>query len=268
MTRIIAAVAVCAAVLLGLGYGCGARVEVAKDKLVQKIDSMLGSMDVQRKQIEIGVRGLKAGIDTLRKAKIKAQVCGDQITRQAKPVEEKIASTDAALKTLRGHLEANKPVEIAGKPYSPEQLKDLAGRVLMARKACSVQLAGFRDSQARLGKVVVTLDGKQQEAEKRLADIESEIALIDSSRISLSAMKRAAEAMGGVDEGMAKNLDGLQEKVANLHADVEAELRSEDANWTTSATKEIDSVETMVAKLQTSTNTISEIDKVLASTKR
>lgn len=268
MTRILVAVVVCVVLVVSVIHGCGARVEVAKDMVLKKIDSLLGSMDVARKQVEVGVTGLKEGIATLRKAKIKAQVCGDQIQRQAKPVEEKVASIDAALKTLHGHLEANKPVEIAGRKYTPDELKDLASRVLAARKVCAVQLAGFQESQSRIGKVVATLEAKQQEAEKRLGDIESEVALIDSSRIALTAMKKSAEAMGSVDEGLAKNLDQLQEKVANLHGDVEAELRAEDSHWATTATKEVDSIEAIVAKLQTSTSTVHEIDKVLTSSKR
>ena len=130
----------------GCGLWCSARRprawlrgqgEVAKDRLKEKIDSLLGSMDVKRKEIEIGVNGLKEGINGLRKAKIKAQVCADQIQRQAMPQEEKLASMDTALKTLRVHLEAAKPVEIAGKTYSPQELKDLASRVLTARKAAA-----------------------------------------------------------------------------------------------------------------------------------
>jgi phage shock protein A len=268
MTKIIAAVVTCVVLVVAFTHGCGARVEVAKDKFLKRIDSMLGSLDVQRKQIEIGVTGLKEGIDTLRRAKIKAQVCGDQIQRQAKPVEEKAARMDSALKTLRAHLEANKPVEIAGTKYSPEQLKDLAGRVLAERKACEVQLDGFQQSQSRLTKVIATLEGKLREAEKRLADIESEVALIDSNRIALTAMKRSAEAMGGVDEGLTKNLDQLQDKVANLHADVEAELRAEDERWGDTATKEVDSVESFVAKLQTSGDMTSEIDHLNSGSKR
>ena len=65
MTRIAVVVVVCGALLVGLVHGCGARVEVAKDKAMQRIDSLLGSMDVKRKEIELSVTGLKEGIDGL-----------------------------------------------------------------------------------------------------------------------------------------------------------------------------------------------------------
>ena len=147
MSRIVVAVLVCVALIVACIYGCGARGEVAKDKIQAKIDSLLGSMNVKRKQIEINVADLKEGINGLRKAKIKAQVSNDQIQRQAKPQEEKLANMNTALKTLKVHLQTGKAVEIAGKTYSPAELKDMAERVMEARKACAGQLAGLHESR-------------------------------------------------------------------------------------------------------------------------
>ena len=158
----------CGVLVTALLYGCGARVEVAKDKVKAKIDSLLGTMDVKRKEVALGIEGLKEGIDGLRRAKIKAQVSSEQLGRQAFPQEEKLASMNSALKTLRGHLEAAKPVEIAGKSYSPAELKELADRVLTARKACAGQVEALRESQGRLQKVVSTLETKQQDVQNRL----------------------------------------------------------------------------------------------------
>ena len=264
MTRIAVVVVVCGALLIGLAHGCGARLEVAKDKIGAKIDSMLGSMDVKRKEIELSVSGLKDGIDGLRRAKIKAQVSGDQIQRQAKPQEERLASMDSALKTLRGHLEVGKPVEIAGKTYSPAELNELADRVIQARKASAGQLDGLHEAQGRLQKVATTLERKQQEVQNRLTEIEGQVAIIDSNRIALMAMQRSAEVMGESDGSLAKSLDHLQDKVNNLFADVEVELRTEDERWgATAATKEIDTVEGMVAGLQKPQDRIAEIDRLV-----
>ena len=44
-----------------LAVGCGARAEVAKDKVLAKIDSILGTMEVKRKEIDISVRALNEG---------------------------------------------------------------------------------------------------------------------------------------------------------------------------------------------------------------
>lgn len=256
-------IGVCGVLIVALAYGCGARGEVAKDKLKAKIDAVLGTMDVKRKEIELGVAGLKEGIDGLRRAKIRAQVSGDQIARQAQPQEERLAGMDSALKVLRGHLAANKPVEIAGTTYSPSQLKEMADRVLSAHKVCGSQLDAFRQAKDRLTKVVGTLERKQADAQTRLADIEGQLAVIDSNRIALTAMQRSAEAMGENDGSLAKGLDGLRAKVNDLFADVEVELRVEDDKWAATASKEIDSVDAVVSKLQTPRDTLADIDKIL-----
>ena len=265
MNRIVA-VLVCVALVMACVFGCGARMEVAKDKIQAKIDSILGTLDVKRKEIEISVANLKEGIAGLRKAKIKAQVSDDQIHRQAKPQEEKLATMDVALKVLRGHLASGKAAEIAGKTYTAQEVQDMADRVMEARKACATQLAGLHESQGRLQKVAATLERKQHDTEGRLASIEGQLAVIDSNRIALTAMQQSAAVLGECDGTLAKSLDKLQDKVNSLHADVEVDLRCEDEKWaeTEAATKEIDSVDATVARLQGSRDTVSEIDKILA----
>ena len=265
MSRIVIAITVWGALAVACVYGRGARIEVAKDKIQAKIDSILGSMDVKRKEIEISVANLKDGINGLRKAKIKAQVSDDQIHRQAKPQEEKLANMDAALETIKGHLQTGKVVEIAGKTYNPAELKDMAERVMEARKACAGQLAGLHESEARLQKVASTLERRQHDTEARLATIEGQLAVIDSNRIALTAMQQSSAVLGESDTTLAKSLDKVQDKVNSLHVDVEVDLRCEDEKWaeTEAATKEIDSVDATVNRLHGSHDTVAEIDKIL-----
>ena len=59
-------IVLCGALTTVLAFGCEARMEVAKDKVKEKIDSLLGSMDVKRKEIEISVNGMKEGIRRIR----------------------------------------------------------------------------------------------------------------------------------------------------------------------------------------------------------
>jgi chromosome segregation ATPase len=247
---------------LALAPGCGSRCEVAKDKALKQIDALLGTIEVKRKEVEVGIDGLKQGLNGLRKAKIKAQVSRDQIQRQATPLEERLAGIDRALTTLRGHLEAESSVEIAGKTYSAQDVKDLAARVLQARQTCAVQLDGFRSARARLDKVVTTLEHKQREVEGRLASIESQVATIDANRNALEAMRRSAEALGNNDTSLKRGLDHLQAKVNDLYAEVEGELRYEDERWEETA-KEIDSVEGVVARFQEPRDVVGEIDRIL-----
>jgi len=258
-------IVLCGALASALALGCEARLEVAKEKVMNKIDSILGGMDVKRKEIEISVNGMKEGINNLRKAKIRVQVSNEQIQREAKPLEERLVNTDSALKALRGHLEASEPVEIAGKTYSQEELKDLADRILRARKVCVGQLDGFHSAETRLEKVASTLERKQQDLQQHLSDIEGQLVVLDSNRVALEAMQKSADAMGENDRSLAQSLDHLQKKVNALYVDIEVGLRIEDAKWAEDlATTEIDATQSLVAKIQNPHDTITEIDQILA----
>jgi chromosome segregation ATPase len=250
-------VAICLASAVFGTAGCEARTEVAKEKALEKIDSLLGSMDVKRKEIELSVGALKEGLAGLRRAKITAQVKLEQIDRKARSVEERLSTIDDTLKTLRGHLKSGTAVEIAGRPYSQDELKLMATQVIAERKGAADQLTVLRESQARLKKVVVTLERKQQEYEQKLSAIDNRIAVIDASRSALTAMKEAGEAMDGGDQGLARNVEKLEEKVDDLYAEVETELVVEDAKWDDSA------MDKFIADLQKPTDTIEAIDKVL-----
>jgi chromosome segregation ATPase len=236
--------------VLLLTAGCEARTQVAKEKALEKIDSLLGSTDVKRKEIEISVGALRDGLAGLGKAKITAQVKLEQIDRKARPVEDRLATIDDTLKTLRDHLNSGKAVEIAGRTYSQDELEVMAQQVIAERKGAAEQLTVLRDSQARLKKVVATLERKQQDYEQKLWAVENRVAVIDASRAALEAMKEAGMALEG-DEG----LERLEEKVGDLYAEVETELVFEDAKWDT---------DTFILNLQKPTDTIECINKVLA----
>ena len=260
---------VCGVLASALVLGCGARLEVAKDKVREKIDSLLGSMDVKRKEIEISVAGLREGINGLRRAKIKAQVGGDQIGRQAKPQEERLAAMDGALKTLEGHLETGKAVEIAGKTYSPAELKEPDGTGHSVKEG----MCGASGGVPRIPRTVA--EGRRHPGTEAAGGPEA----VDRDRGPACGDRQQpdgphghAAVSGGHGRGdgsLAKSLDKLQDKVNGLYADVEVELRCEDEKWgEVAATKEIDSAEALVATLQNSHGTVAEIDKILGTSKR
>ena len=245
-----------------------ARVEVAKDKVIAKLDSLLGSTAVQRKEIEHSVSALKEGLHGIQKAKIMAQVKHEQLGRRAEPVEREVAVIDASLGKLRNHLATQEVLLIGGKAYQPEDVKGMADTLIRRRKERSEQLDGLRAAQTRLQKVVTTLERKQAEYEKRLAGIESQLAVIDSNRVALTAMKDAARSMEANDKGLAENVAQLEDKVNSLYADVEAELRMEDAHWDTTGTRrEMQSADDILKAVGSPKDTIAEIDDLLGKSK-
>jgi phage shock protein A len=155
-------------------------------------------------------------------------------------------------------LKSERAVEIAGRTYTQDELKLMAQQVIAERKGAAEQLTVLRESQARLKKVVATLERKQGDYEQKLSAIENRVAAIDASRIALTAMKEAAEVMDGGDQGFAQSVERLEAKVNNLYAEVETELIVEDAKWDEAT------MDKFIVNLQKPTDTIEAIDKVLA----
>jgi chromosome segregation ATPase len=215
--------------------GCDARTQVVREKALEKIDSLLGTIDVKRKEIELSVTALKDGLGGLRKAKILAQVKLDQLDRKVRPVVERLTTIDGTLKALREHLKSGRAVEVASRSYSQDELKVMAQQVIAERKGEAEKLSVLRDSQVRLKKVVGTLERKQRDYEQKLSAVENRIAVIDASRIALTAMKEASAAMDGGDRRLARIVEKPEEKVSDLYAEVATDLIVEDAKWDDSA---------------------------------
>lgn len=257
-------------VLLGTAMvGCGARGEVAKEKVLKQIDNLLGKMDVERKQIQIEMKGLKDGVEGIRKAKIKAQVKDDQIKAEVEPVQEQMGKVDDVLKKLRPHLEATKPVEIAGKSYAPNEIKETADKLLKARKQLSDKASALKTVETSLEQTVSGLEKQQDTYQQKLQKLEAQVAQIDAQSVALKAKQEAAAAMGNADQTLSASVDGLQEKVNNLLAETKADLQAEDEKWNETATdKQIDSLDSTLSKFQGSGDTASEIDKILGGAKK
>lgn len=258
----------CLLLIALLLIGCGTRAEVAKKKLLAKIDAVLGEMDVKREQIRQSVGVLKDGIDGIGKAKIKAKVKSDQIGWMADPIDHRIAAIDVTLKRLRDHLKSNMSVKIAGKTYAPAELKVMADKVIQARADLVNQQDGYKEAQKTLVKVVASLDRKQTEYRQQLTRLEARIAEIDAKQVALKAMKEASAQLGDGDDSLSDKLAKLEEDVNDLYAHVEAELRFEDSKWSEMATNtKIDSVDAFVAATQDPKDTIAEINRILGKQK-
>jgi len=245
----------------------GVRAEVAREKVIARIDSMLGSMDVKRKEIEVSVVALQEGLTQLRKAKIKSQVKHDQIGRKVAAAENNVDTTDRSLKTLREQLASGSAVNLAGTTYTVAELNQVSKRVIRQRQEYAQQLSGFDMAKSRLQRVVSTLEAKQSNYESKLADIEHQLAVIDSNRLALNAIKDAAKAMTGSEESLSGNVAQLEEQVNDLYADVEAELISEDAEWQgRESSRLLTTQDEIIQTMQTADDTIGEINAILSET--
>lgn len=249
--------------------GCGARVEVAKRQALEKIDGLLGSMEVKREEINQSMKALKEAIDGLRKAEIKAQVKHGQIERRKAPATEQIGKAEATLAKLRDYLKSGEPVEIAGKSYSPGELKEMAEKVIKSREDAVAQRETLAKSQVSLQKVMDALQKKRQQYEERVSQFESTLAEIDSQSIALKAMQDASAQLGDSEATLLQNVDQLEDRINDLYADVQVEMLSEDAKWDEKGVNsEIDAVDSFITATQDPKDVLGEIDAILGKAEK
>lgn len=254
-------------------YGCGdagkARVDVAKKKALDQIDDALGKMDVQKAEIDNGIKSAKKAVGEIRKAKHQAQAQLDLIDEKVKPHQDKIAKCDESLAKLRDAIRADTPAEFAGKTYSVADLKALAGQVLQARKECEEKIKGFDAARTNMRNVVATLTKKQEDLDARVVRLEAMHAKLDAEMAAAKAMKKASAAMGDSDATLGENLDELEKKMAALSGDVRAELAGESERLTSTGTdKSISEVDAFLKATRSPGDPVGEIDKILGPAKK
>lgn len=250
--------------LSGCSDSTQARVDVVTKKMVDKIDDALGKMDVQKAEIDNGIKSAKLAVDGVRKAKIKAQVSLGQLDEKVRPHQENVAKCDETLAKLRDAIKADGPADFGGKTYSVDELKGIAGKVIQARKDSEGQIKGFDTARQSLQKVVTTFTNRQQELEVRISKLQSTNSKLDAEMAAAKAMKQASSTMGDGTMSLMENLDELENKLASLSADVQGELAGESEKWSPAGTDQaISDVDAFIKSAQTPSDPVAEIDRIL-----
>ena len=245
-----------------------ARVSVAKDKALKQIDEMLGELDVKRKEVALSLKSLKDAVAGMGKARIKSQVKMEQLDQKAQALRDQIAQADTSLGKLRGYLQANQPVEINGKTYTPDALNRMANQIIEVRKGYVSQIAGLEKSQEALRQVAATMERNQGEYQRKITTLESQLTEIDSQMVAIRTMRDASSAMGDGNAALAENVSQLEDKVADLLAGTRAELSTEGSKWNVEDTnRQIDSAEAFISATQSSGDSLAEIDRILGTGK-
>ncbi len=240
--------------------GCGARVEVAKDKIIAQVDALLGEIDVKRKEAEIGVREMDAGLDQLKKGKIEARVKQTQFSDRATELTGKIADADKALGRLRDYLKENKDVTLSGKTYTPAQLKDMAEAAISARKKLATELDGVKSASDRLGSVVASLKEREEDGRNKMTALKQHLEEIDAKAVALKSIKDASTLSGGATVDFEK----VEKQVKDLSTKIDTELAFHDEKAKEAGTSsELKSIDSIIQQTSTAGDTVSEIDKII-----
>jgi chromosome segregation ATPase len=259
--------------LIGSGLvwlnGCGPRGEVAKKKALDQIDDMLGKMDVQKAEIDAGLKSARKASGELRRAKHQAQAQLDLIEEKVRPHQDKMARCDDSLAKLRDLIKADTPADFAGKTYSVADLKDMAGKLLTARKECEEKVKGFDTAKANMRNVVTTIAKRQDDLDARIARLDAMNAKLDAEMAAARAMKKASAAMGDSDATLGENLDELERKMAVLSGDVRAELAGESEKLAAGDTdRAVSEVDAFLKASSSPGDTVGEIDRILGPVKK
>lgn len=245
------------------------RAQVAKNKVMDQIDDMLGKMDVQKAEIDNGIKSAKQAVAEIRRAKHQAQAQLDLIDEKVRPHQEKLNRCDESLAKLRDVIRADMPAEFAGKTYSVAELKTMAGQVIQARKESEEKIKGFDAARTNMRSVVATITKKQEDLEARIVRLEATHAKLDAEMAAARSMKKASAAMGDTGSTLGENLDELEKKMAVLSGDVKAELAGESEKLTPSgADKTMSEVDAFLRATQSPGDTVSEIDRILGPAKK
>ena len=116
----------------------------------------------------------------------------------------------------------------------------------------------------RLADVVTSLEGQEGDCELRLAGIEQRLAVCDVDRTAIQAMQGASQFLEDSAGGLPERFRGVEGKVNELYAEVQAELGIRGARWNPrSIDREIGAVEDILSKTKSNTTLLAEVEAVL-----
>lgn len=265
---------VIAAVLIGGVYlattsGCGARAEVAKDKVIEKIDKLLGKLDVQQKEVQMQFDELTTDTRKLKDDRIRAQVKLEQINKEKTQLVERLAKIDSGLKKLQPMLKAaqeNGEYKEGDKTFTVEQLKAIADGTLGERKTIQSKLDGrIKTLVAAYAKNFDFLTKQATAADEQLKKLGDRIEEIKAKKSAIDAVKEAS-LLAGPSQSITDKFDKLNSDVDALFTEVESTMRIEEAKLDEQLA-EMDSSSVSIDELLKDdtdvSGTLSEIDKIL-----
>jgi len=244
--------------------GCGARGEVAKEKVLSQIDRLLGETEVQKKQLEISLRDMRKAVDTINEGRISATVQLEKMAEKVEAQEARVGKYKGDLTVLATKIKEGQSVSLGGKSYNPDELKVVADKVVDLTKSANKELESLRRSRKNLEVAVNSLTSRHTEAKEKLVALEGRVREFDSKISELKTLKDARALAGDSDKTLAANFEALEKQIDDIHTKTETELRVEQERWKdVSAKTHTDDVEKIVSASRGVDGTLAEIDRIL-----
>jgi len=236
--------------------GCDARTQVLQDKITARVDKMLGEFEVKQKQAELAVKKIESDIDQLTKAKIETKVRLSQIDNKVQTAESKQMEVDKTILRLRDFLTQGGEVEISGKKFSEQQVKDMAEKTIAVRKKLTSEIEVLKKSSNQIASVFTSLEQRERDATKSLDRTRLALDEIKTKTLALTTMQQTSATTG---TGTGMDFDSLEKQITDISNKIDVELAFQEEKAKSNASSST-SVDDIIGQMSTINDTINEID--------
>jgi len=267
MLRYLFAAMLVLAIVVGAYVGCGPRMAVAGKKVLEKIDGVLGKLNVQLEKVEQAHAKLSEETVGLRKKRIEAQVNLDKLVAEKESVESKVAAYKSDLKRLAGFMKdaaSSGKVEINGKEITEGKLEILAQSTIKKMKAAERTLVRNTTLSDAWSKSLTVLKKNAEVSQTQLKKLDDQIDEIKAKKSALDAMKEASSITGS-EASISDKFNDLTKDVDNLLTEVDIEMLTEaEKVEDRMLTEESDvSLDDIIGADSSTDDTLSEIEAIL-----
>ena len=238
--------------------GCDARTKVLKDILTARVDKALGEVEIKQKQAEMALQKIESDIDQLKKARIETKVRFTQIDDKVRNAESKQADVDKTILRLREYLTKGGDVDISGKNYSEQQVKEMAEKTIAVRKKLSSEIEVLKKSSKQIESVLASLEQRERDATKSFDRTKLAIDEIKTKTLALTTMQQTSATTG---TGSGIDFESLEKQIGDISNQIDVELAFQEEKSKASSGS-IASVDDIILQTSTIGDTLAEIDRL------
>ncbi len=238
--------------------GCDARTKVLKDIITARVDKALGEFEIKQKQAEMALQKIESDIDQLKKARIETKVRFTQIDDKVRNAESKQADVDKTILRLREYLTKGGDVDISGKNYSEQQVKEMAEKTIAVRKKLSSEIEVLKKSSKQIESVLASLEQRERDATKSFDRTKLAIDEIKTKTLALTTMQQTSATTG---TGSGIDFESLEKQIGDISNQIDVELAFQEEKSKASSGS-IASVDDIILQTSTIGDTLAEIDRL------
>jgi chromosome segregation ATPase len=240
----------------------GSWASVSHDKVVDRIDELLGDFEVKREDVGTQVEKLEKSVDGLRREQVKTEIQAEQLVAEETVLKEGLDELRAALETHRRLLDSKESAVLGGKTYTPDQLEVRAARLVRAYRQKQSRWKATNTSRLLLEKTAAALRETVDKRRAKVNELGNQLKEIDAKLIALDTLRSASDSAGEDGRSIASDFEEVEDEMDALYAKVEANLRVEESDRL-SPSGQIETIDEIIEDTRPASSTADEIDRIL-----